>query len=204
MIGIVRARRAPLRPARPPPRVDRPGAAAAALALFYAVPSFQRSLGVQMLLGSFFPPWCSSLAVLGSIVLNLADRGGGRGAQGYLLASIYAVLAVAAGRTTAARAAAYRAVALWAPALLAIGWFHRPRRRLRRAAGAAGAGLCGVGQGPWATGLPAGGTEDRGQGVGAADGQPARWCAGCSSARRSSRAFALLGGPGTGRSGCCR
>ncbi len=104
------------------------GAAALALALFYAVLSFQRLEVFKMLLGSFFPLVVLILAVLGSIVLGLATptEAAAVGAfGGYLLASIYAVLGGRGGQND--RGSRRRVfglwLLLWAPALLAIGWF---------------------------------------------------------------------------------
>ncbi len=81
-----------------------------------------------MLLGSFFPLVVLILAVLGSIVLGLATptEAAAVGAfGGYLLASIYAVLGGRGGHTegSARRRVFGLWLLLWAPALLAIGWF---------------------------------------------------------------------------------
>ncbi len=99
-----------------------------ALVGFYALLSFQRLEVFKMLLGSFFPLVVLILAVLGSIVLGLATptEAAAVGAfGGYLLASIYAVLGGRGGQKDGAsrRRVFGLWLLLWAPALLAIGWF---------------------------------------------------------------------------------
>lgn len=104
------------------------GILVAALALFYAVLSFERLEIFKMLLGSFFPLVVLILAVLGSIVLGLATptEAAAVGAfGGYLLASIYAVLSGRGG--TKDRASKQRVfglwLLLWLPVLVVLGWF---------------------------------------------------------------------------------
>jgi len=106
------------------------GLAVGALAMvgFYALLSFQRLEIFKMLLGSFFPLVVLILAVLGSIVLGLATptEAAAVGAfGGYLLASIYAVLAGRGGDSSAARKRRVFGLwlLLWSPALAAITWF---------------------------------------------------------------------------------
>jgi len=102
------------------------GVAVLALAAFYALLTFERFQIFKMLLSSFFPLLVLILAVLGSIVFGLATptEAAAVGAfGGYLLAAVYAVIAK---RTDKKRVFAVWLL-LWAPALVAIGWFalHR-------------------------------------------------------------------------------
>jgi TRAP-type mannitol/chloroaromatic compound transport system permease large subunit len=102
------------------------GAAALALAAFYALLSFQRLEIFKMLLQSFFPLVVLILAVLGSIVFGLATptEAAAVGAfGGYLLAAIYMTIAK---RSDKAKVFAVWLL-LWAPALAAIGWFALQR-----------------------------------------------------------------------------
>jgi TRAP-type mannitol/chloroaromatic compound transport system permease large subunit len=129
------------------------GVGALALVGFYALLSFQRLEIFKMLLGSFFPLVVLILAVLGSIVLGLATptEAAAVGAfGGYLLASIYAVLAGRGGIDARRRRRVFALwLLLWLPALLSIGWFilHRegfvplPVPALLGTAGAIGVGL---------------------------------------------------------------
>jgi TRAP-type mannitol/chloroaromatic compound transport system permease large subunit len=96
---------------------------ALALAAFYALLNFQRLEIFKMLLASFFPLVVLILAVLGSIVFGLATptEAAAVGAfGGYLLAAIYSVV----GKRGDARRGIFMVwLLLWAPALVAIGWF---------------------------------------------------------------------------------
>ncbi|MBL8328278.1 MAG: TRAP transporter large permease subunit [Rubrivivax sp.] len=98
------------------------GAGALALAVFYALLSFQRLEIFRMLLQSFFPLVVLILAVLGSIVFGLTTptEAAAVGAfGGYLLAAIYATVAK---RKDKAKVFAIWLL-LWAPALICVGWF---------------------------------------------------------------------------------
>ncbi len=103
------------------------GVGALALLGFYALLSFQRLEIFKMLLGSFFPLVVLILSVLGSIVMGLATptEAAAVGAfGGYLLASIYAVLAGRGGIDAQRRRRVFALwFLLWLPALVAIGWF---------------------------------------------------------------------------------
>ncbi|HEU5296823.1 MAG TPA: TRAP transporter large permease subunit, partial [Burkholderiaceae bacterium] len=92
------------------------------LAGFYALLTFERFQIFKMLLASFFPLVVLILAVLGSIVFGLATptEAAAVGAfGGYLLAAVYAVIAKRNDKTRVFAAW----LLLWAPALVAIGWF---------------------------------------------------------------------------------
>ncbi len=99
------------------------GVGALALIGFYALLTFQRLEIFKMLLASFFPLVVLILGVLGSIVMGLATptEAAAVGAfGGYLLAAIYSVI----GKRAQGRSRVFGLWALlWAPALLAIGWF---------------------------------------------------------------------------------
>ena len=100
------------------------GLSVGALALlgFYALLSFQRLEIFKMLLQSFFPLVVLILAVLGSIVFGLTTptEAAAVGAfGGFLLAAVYATIAK---RSDKAKVFAVWLL-LWAPALVAIGWF---------------------------------------------------------------------------------
>lgn len=100
------------------------GVGALALVGFYALLTFQRLEIFKMLLSSFFPLVVLILGVLGSIVMGLATptEAAAVGAfGGYLLAAIYSVISK---RKDANRRGIFGMwLLLWAPALLAIGWF---------------------------------------------------------------------------------
>jgi TRAP-type mannitol/chloroaromatic compound transport system permease large subunit len=98
------------------------GVGLVALVAFYALLTFERFEIFKMLLSSFFPLLVLIMAVLGSIVFGLATptEAAAVGAfGGYLLAAVYAVIAK--------RGDKWQVFAiwllLWAPALVAIGWF---------------------------------------------------------------------------------
>ncbi len=94
-----------------------------ALALFYALLTFERLEIFKMLLTSFFPLVVLILAVLGSIVMGLATptEAAAVGAfGGYLLAAIYAVI----GKRSTGRGRIFGLwLLLWSPALASIVWF---------------------------------------------------------------------------------
>jgi len=99
------------------------GVGTLALLGFYALLTFQRLEIFKMLLSSFFPLVVLILGVLGSIVMGLATptEAAAVGAfGGYLLASVYGVIAKRAGDRGRLFALW---MLLWAPALAAIGWF---------------------------------------------------------------------------------
>ena len=92
------------------------------LAAFYALLTFERFQIFKLLLSSFFPLLVLILAVLGSIVFGLATptEAAAVGAfGGYLLAAVYAVVAKRNDKKRVFGAW----LALWAPALVAVGWF---------------------------------------------------------------------------------
>jgi TRAP-type mannitol/chloroaromatic compound transport system permease large subunit len=92
------------------------------LAGFYALLTFERFQIFKLLLASFFPLLVLILAVLGSIVFGLATptEAAAVGAfGGYLLAAVYAVIAKRKDKTRVFGVW----LLLWAPALVAIGWF---------------------------------------------------------------------------------
>ncbi|HET7526594.1 MAG TPA: TRAP transporter large permease subunit, partial [Burkholderiaceae bacterium] len=98
------------------------GVGALLLVAFYALLTFERFQIFKMLLASFFPLVMLILAVLGSIVFGLATptEAAAVGAfGGYLLAAVYAVIAKRNDKTRVFAAW----LLLWAPALVAIGWF---------------------------------------------------------------------------------
>jgi TRAP-type mannitol/chloroaromatic compound transport system permease large subunit len=98
------------------------GVGALALVAFYGLLTFERFEIFKMLLASFFPLLVLILSVLGSIVFGLATptEAAAVGAfGGYLLAAVYAVIAK---RSDKVRIFAIWLL-LWAPALVAIGWF---------------------------------------------------------------------------------
>jgi TRAP-type mannitol/chloroaromatic compound transport system permease large subunit len=93
-----------------------------ALVAFYGTLTYQRFEIFKMLLVSFFPLVVLILAVLGSIVFGLATptEAAAVGAfGGYLLAAVYAVIAKRSDRLKVFLIW----LLLWAPALVAIGWF---------------------------------------------------------------------------------
>ncbi len=99
------------------------GVGLVALALFYALLTFERLEIFKMLLTSFFPLVVLILAVLGSIVMGLATptEAAAVGAfGGYLLAAIYAVI----GKRSTGRGRIFGLwLLLWSPALASIVWF---------------------------------------------------------------------------------
>jgi len=98
------------------------GVGALALVAFYGLLTFERFEIFKMLLASFFPLLVLILSVLGSIVFGLATptEAAAVGAfGGYLLAAVYAVIAK---RSDKVRIFVIWLL-LWAPALVAIGWF---------------------------------------------------------------------------------
>jgi TRAP-type mannitol/chloroaromatic compound transport system permease large subunit len=103
------------------------GMGTVAMAVVYALMSFQRFEIFKMLLASFFPLVVLILSVLGSIVLGLATptEAAAVGAfGGYLLAAIYAVFAGRAGHSAGRKRQVLALwLILWMPAIAAVTWF---------------------------------------------------------------------------------
>jgi TRAP-type mannitol/chloroaromatic compound transport system permease large subunit len=98
------------------------GVGTLALGAFYGLLTFERFEIFKMLLSSFFPLLVLILSVLGSIVFGLATptEAAAVGAfGGYLLAAVYAVIAKRGDKVRIFLVW----LLLWAPALVAIGWF---------------------------------------------------------------------------------